>query len=170
MLTRLRGCIKRCEQRAPLYCLRNSRLGTASTSGSPPYVVSPPTEADFLAIEEQVGRGTSSSCSKKDSIISVSCGSCKYKHPQSFLFSPIKGSIWKNRKTVQSATFRLSCPHLVKGIDEIEAEGGVKRYNEMLALKPEWVTALHRINAESAQIRYSHLLVSSHGSKCSLNT
>lgn len=83
---------------------------------------------------------------------------CKHGYPQAFVRHPISyTSDWygkedkreKEEKTpgvsgseidrisVNSGMVRLSCPHLIKAIDELEAEGGLVEMNEKLAEEKE---------------------------------
>lgn len=55
---------------------------------------------------------------------------CKYGFPQAFMQYPVG-------KSVSSGMIRLSCPHLVKAVDEFEAEGGLDTFDSMLANEAE---------------------------------
>lgn len=59
---------------------------------------------------------------------------CKHGHPQAFAFDPVRRAPWafgtERKSKLESGLFRLSCPLLVKAVDEWEAEGAVKRINE----------------------------------------
>ena len=64
---------------------------------------------------------------------------CKHGHPQAFAFDPIGREAWhppgqeggsgKRKSRLESGMFRLSCPLLVKAVDEWEGEGAVKEIN-----------------------------------------
>ncbi len=56
-------------------------------------------------------------------------------------------------KRISSHLFRLSCPKLVQGIDAIEKKGGVRRYNEVLAQRPDWIESFRRVNQNVSSIR-----------------
>lgn len=47
--------------------------------------------------------------------------------------------------SINSGMLRLTCPHLIKLIDGIEGQGGVKQYNE------------HRIKLEEVQQNFAHV-------------
>lgn len=50
---------------------------------------------------------------------------CKYGYSQAFVQYPVGGGI-------SSGMIRLSCPHLVKAVDEYESNGGIDYFNQML--------------------------------------
>lgn len=50
---------------------------------------------------------------------------CRHGFPQAFVFDPVGYKI-------SSGLFRLSCPLLVKAVDQLEAEGGVETVNARL--------------------------------------
>ena len=55
-----------------------------------------------------------------------------------------------------SGLIRLTCPHLVSAVDEVEAEGGVARMNEELnygTRGPEWQDALKAVNDAHRELR-----------------
>jgi hypothetical protein len=56
---------------------------------------------------------------------------------------------WK----LQGNLFRLSCPLLVKAIDDWEAEGAVKSFNARIAKSPQMASELDNANIQNAQIR-----------------
>eukprot|EP01041_Mallomonas_annulata_P008213 gene8213-16887_t len=61
-------------------------------------------------------------------ILLVDSVKCKHGFPQAFIQRPVSISESK----VNSGMIRLSCPHLVKAIDQWEAEGGIEEANENL--------------------------------------
>ena len=91
--------------------------------------IEPPSEDDIRVIEERhLGHLMSN-------IIGVGMR-CKHGYPQAFAFDPIDRAPWafgstgQRKSKLESGLFRLSCPLLVKAIDEWEAEGAVKAINE----------------------------------------
>jgi len=90
----------------------------------------PPSESDLEVLEKrQLGHKVSGV---------IGCGArCKHGFPQAFAYDPVTRAPWVvngivlPRKTkLESGLFRLSCPLLVKAIDEWEAEGAVVALNE----------------------------------------
>jgi hypothetical protein len=78
-----------------------------------------PTDDDVKCIEErQVGHPLSE-------IIAVPKIKCKHGYVQAFVQHPINHA----KGSVHSGMLRLSCPHLVKAIDEYEKEGAVQSFN-----------------------------------------
>jgi hypothetical protein len=79
-----------------------------------------PTPEDIEVIEQrQIGRSA-------HSMFAVEKSKCKYGFPQAFVQYPVSTAI-------SSGMIRLACPHLVKGIDELEAEGGLDLFDAKLA-------------------------------------
>lgn len=77
---------------------------------------------------------------RMSNVIGMGCR-CKHGFPQAFAFDPVERGPWrgdsrqeqqvKTRKSsLESGLFRLSCPLLVKAIDEWEREGAVASINE----------------------------------------
>ena len=86
-----------------------------------------PSDEDMKVLEErQLGH-------RMSNVIGVG-HRCKHGFAQAFAFDPIDRAPWQgtmNRKSkLESGLFRLSCPLLVKAIDEWEAEGAVKSINK----------------------------------------
>lgn len=59
---------------------------------------------------------------------------CKHGHPQAFMWDPMLPRVTyirgrKPSKHFDTGLFRLSCPYLVKALDEWEAEGAVEQLN-----------------------------------------
>lgn len=83
-----------------------------------------PTPEDVQVIEKrQIGR-------PPHSIFAVEKSRCKYGFPQAFVQYPVSTAI-------SSGMIRLACPHLVKGIDALEAEGGLDLFDTKLANENE---------------------------------
>lgn len=83
-----------------------------------------PTLEDVKIIEErQIGR-------PPHSIFAIEKSRCKYGFPQAFVQYPVSTAI-------SSGMIRLACPHLVKGIDTLEAEGGLDFFDAKLANETE---------------------------------
>ena len=85
-----------------------------------------PTEEDMRVLEErQIGHPVSN--------IKGVGTRCKYGHPMAFAFDPLGREPFQGggrKSKLESGLFRLSCPHLVKAIDEWEREGAVKAIND----------------------------------------
>uniref|UniRef100_A0A7S2HF12 DUF501 domain-containing protein n=1 Tax=Helicotheca tamesis TaxID=374047 RepID=A0A7S2HF12_9STRA len=73
---------------------------------------------------------------------------CKYGFPQAFGFHPVEHK-------VSSGLFRLSCPLLVKAIDEWEGEGGVREMSDAARSSAEITADFEETNRRIAQIRRS---------------
>jgi hypothetical protein len=83
-----------------------------------------PTVSDMEVIESrQIGRPARGT-------FGVENARCKYGFPQAFVQYPVGRSI-------SSGMIRLSCPHLVKAVDEVEAEGGLDSFDSKLAMEAE---------------------------------
>ena len=102
----------------------------ASLSGKGGLCLEPPSEDDLEVLEKrQLGHKVSSV---------VGCGArCKHGFPQAFAYDPISRAPWvvngivlPRKSKLESGLFRLSCPLLVKAIDEWEAEGAVQKLND----------------------------------------
>jgi hypothetical protein len=62
-------------------------------------------------------------------ILAVEASKCKHGFPRAFVQYPIDG------ERSSSGQLRLSCPHLVKAVDEYEiAGGGIKFFNDLMAM------------------------------------
>jgi hypothetical protein len=82
-----------------------------------------PTLQDQQVIEQrQTGRPA-------HGIFGVENTRCKYGFPQAYAQYPVTRSI-------SSGMIRLSCPHLVKAVDELEAEGGLDYFDAKLLEEP----------------------------------
>ena len=83
-----------------------------------------PTVSDMEVIEtRQVGRPARGT-------FAVENARCKYGFPQAFVQYPVG-------KSISSGMIRLSCPHLVKAVDVVEAEGGLDSFDSKLANEAE---------------------------------
>ena len=87
--------------------------------------VEPPTNSDLrVIVERQLGYTGNAT---EYNVFAVGCR-CKHGYPQAFAFNPLTRSTPSHhrnplrRAPVDSGLFRLSCPWLVKAIDEWEAE------------------------------------------------
>ena len=49
---------------------------------------------------------------------------------------------------ISSGMIRLTCPHLVKLIDDIESKGGVNNYNEVISNRPDIQSNFARTNEQ----------------------
>jgi len=102
----------------------------AALSGDGHLNLESPTDLDLESLEKrQLGHKVSGV---------IGCGlRCKHGFPQAFAYDPVTRAPWVvngvvlPRKTkLESGLFRLSCPLLVKAIDEWEAEGAVQALND----------------------------------------
>ncbi len=66
-------------------------------------------------------------------IIGSCSTTCRKGYPQVIVMYPVN----LTSSTISSGILRLTCPHLVREIDQLEREGSVKKYNENLTNKPE---------------------------------
>lgn len=83
-----------------------------------------PTLEDQKIIEQrQTGRPA-------HGIFAVENTRCKYGFPQAYSQYPVT-------RTISSGMIRLGCPHLVKAIDELEAEGGLDYFDAKILEEPE---------------------------------
>jgi len=111
------------------------------------------TEHERRVIEERQLRH------KADALIGVpSVSKCQHGFPQAGLSSPIGHDTSTGWKPV-SGICRLTCPYLVKALDEYEAEGAVAAYNVRLAGGEEtpegriWPAALDGANQAHRKLR-----------------
>jgi hypothetical protein len=105
----------------------------------PTFVPTKPSGAALKSIEErQLGHRVA--CE------GISRNLCKHGHPQAFVFHPSK-------KSFNSGLFRLSCPLLVKAVDEYENAGGLEEFNFKLERSPEMQKEFRRVNARHSKIR-----------------
>lgn len=82
-----------------------------------------PTLKDQQVIEQrQTGR-------PGHGIFGVENARCKYGFPQAYAQYPVT-------RTISSGMIRLSCPHLVQAVDELEAEGGLDYFDAKLLEEP----------------------------------
>lgn len=77
--------------------------------------------------------------SDTEGVFAVNNDHCKYGFPQAFIRYPVGTRI-------SSGMLRLSCPLLVKGIDEYEADGGIEHFNAMLAKNESLRENFNRVN------------------------
>ena len=93
--------------------------------------VEPPDERDFAIIE---GRHLGHAASM------VAVGKrCRHGCPQAFVWEPEKRhSRRKDKFPLEGGLFRLSCPYLVKAVDEWEAEGAVNELNAAVSGRSEF--------------------------------
>lgn len=92
---------------------------------------------------------------------------CKYGFPQALALDPLGREKYAlGGHPVDAALFRLTCPHLVKAIDEWEAEGAVRAFNKDLAADAEWARSNDAVNAQHRLIR--HALVGSEEKRAEL--
>lgn len=105
----------------------------------PTFVPTPASTAALQCIQErQLGH--------KVACEGVSRSMCRHGYPQAFVFHP-------SRVAFNSGLFRLSCPVLVRAVDEYEDAGGLEEFNYKLEKSPEMQAEFRRVNARHAQIR-----------------
>ena len=76
---------------------------------------------------------------------------CRHGFPQAFAFDV--PDTWNSNGAVNSGLCRLSCPLLVRAVDEREAQAGVKKMNAELAERTEWRAAFRATNSAVAAMR-----------------
>lgn len=85
----------------------------------------PASEEDMRCIEERQHFGP------LHSEMLVNKQRCKHGFPQAIVLNPV------NRVgKISSGSLRLTCPHLVKAVDALEADGGIDQLNEELRSNP----------------------------------
>jgi hypothetical protein len=72
---------------------------------------------------------------------------CSYRYPQVIRVHPLVGG--KPFPTL----FWLTCPHLCKGIDHLEADGWVKRLESQIASDPALRSAMHAAHRRTMEMR-----------------
>ena len=109
---------------------------TAALTGGGQLRLEEPSAADLEVLEKrQLGHKSSSI---------LGCGMrCKHGFPQAFAFDPLTRAPWMvngaelpRKSKLESGLFRLSCPMLVRAIDEWEGEGAVRAINDELREQP----------------------------------
>lgn len=109
---------------------------TAALTGGGQLRLEEPSAADLEVLEKrQLGHKASSI---------LGCGMrCKHGFPQAFAFDPLTRAPWMvngaelpRKSKLESGLFRLSCPMLVRAIDEWEGEGAVRAINDELREQP----------------------------------
>eukprot|EP00591_Stephanopyxis_turris_P001573 CAMPEP_0195512702 /NCGR_PEP_ID=MMETSP0794_2-20130614/4572_1 /TAXON_ID=515487 /ORGANISM="Stephanopyxis turris, Strain CCMP 815" /LENGTH=286 /DNA_ID=CAMNT_0040640549 /DNA_START=135 /DNA_END=995 /DNA_ORIENTATION=- len=99
-----------------------------------------PTPADVACIEDrQLQHGVQA--------FAVGCR-CTHGFPQAFGFHPIE-------RKVSSGLFRLSCPLLVKAIDEWERQGGVREMSDLVRASPDLREDFEKTLQRTAAVRRS---------------
>ena len=104
----------------------------------------PATDTDRVVVEErQLGRRTVPGLFAVGSF-------CRHGFPQVYVGLPIN-----DRGGISSGMIRLSCPHLVKEIDRIEAEGAIARVDARLATSADLQANFAATNAAWRTIRHA---------------
>lgn len=110
--------------------------------------ITPPSDEDLATIERQLGHPV-------DNIAGVGLR-CKHGHPQAFAFDPTGRNAWRGsgqrRSKLESGMFRLSCPLLVRAIDEWESEGAVVRVNDEVGASAELQAAEEAGDKDTARV------------------
>lgn len=88
---------------------------------------------------------------KASNMIGVPAASkCFHGFPQAALWRPVGDN--DAIKPVSGIT-RLTCPHLVKAVDELEASGAIPEFNGRLAVDEEWQAALAQTTKDHSEMR-----------------
>lgn len=87
-----------------------------------------PTLSDMEVLKRQCGENT-----QNVDICAVSKSKCRHGYSQSYVYHPVN----KKSGFVTSGMVRLTCPHLVKSIDDYEKEGAVRKFNLEVVNKPK---------------------------------
>ncbi|MCR4392523.1 MAG: DUF501 domain-containing protein [Candidatus Acetothermia bacterium] len=93
-----------------------------------------PTTADFRVIAWQLGR-------PPEGVLAVA-RRCPYGYPQVVMSHPLH--LFDDGFVVFPTLFWLTCPFLVAAVSRLEAAGGVKRYEALLARDPDLAVAYAR--------------------------
>jgi len=108
--------------------------------------ISPPSDEVVQVLERQVGHRLSN-------VVGVGCR-CRWGHPQALAWDPLaRHGHGERRVPIDSGLFRLSCPMLVKAIDEWESEGAVVALNAEVALND--TSSLRREDLITANIAHA---------------
>src|SRR3546814_5485797 len=67
---------------------------------------------------------------------------CRHGFPQAMVLFPVSPE-----GKISSGGLRLTCPHLVKAVDEYEAAGGIDEFNQELQANPAWQEDFRSTNA-----------------------
>lgn len=81
--------------------------------------------------------------------IAITTGLCKYGYPQASVQYPVDMSTG----AAQSGMLRLTCPNLVKEIDEYEGAGAVKSFNVDIATQADVSINYKQVNRDWRKIR-----------------
>lgn len=81
--------------------------------------------------------------------LAITKGLCKYNYPQVTIQYPV--DIKSNK--LASGMIRLTCPHLVKEIDQYEKEGGVAKFNEEIVINDKAKEDFENAHKEWKEIR-----------------
>lgn len=95
----------------------------------------PPTEQCLTCIAER------QTTLKPRDVVSVA-SKCKYGFPQAYTLRPVN----VRTSSVFSGNLRLTCPHLVKAIDEWEDDGGIEQVNEDMKNNAELRSSFSAVN------------------------
>ena len=115
----------------------------STSSGSSTHTLTPVNEQDRRSISERQLRH------------SVRIGGvgrrCRHGFPQAFAFDMV--DTYRSTGAVNSGLCRLSCPLLVRAIDEWEADAGVRAFNMQLAARADWRADFRATNTAVADMR-----------------
>lgn len=116
---------------------------SAQTSSCPFPGSQPTTDQDRAAFRRQTGQ-----TAPAEAAIGVpSTCFCRHGFPQAFAMDPIPSG----GRRINSGLVKLSCPHLVRAVDELEDEGGIGMMNDMVGKSDELqqsVTLAHELYAK----------------------
>ncbi len=76
---------------------------------------------------------------------------CRHGYPQAFLCTPLR--IVDQTIAAESSVFWLSCPLLVRAVDELEAKGWIQRLEEEVSRDERLRSQLERVHAEICSLR-----------------
>lgn len=80
-------------------------------------------------------------------VVAVDNDKCRYGYPQAFAQHPF------THKGVRTGNLRLTCPHLVKKIDEMEKDGAIALVNDSVAVDDNLKDSFNSINDAWEQFR-----------------
>ena len=95
--------------------------------------------------------------SNASGIVSVAT-QCKFSYPQAYSLRPIN----PDTRLVYSGNLRLTCPYLVKAIDEWEGQGAIELINNDMKNDPELQASFSAINAFWNEVKLEQMTQSDH--------
>ena len=131
---------------------RSSAAPTTGTCNAAAFPGSQPiTEHDKSVLRRQTGQ-----TAPAEAAVGVpSACSCCHGFPQAFAMDPFPA----NGRRVNSGLVKLSCPHLVRAIDELEDEGGIGMMNDVVKDSEELQRSMVLTHEMHAKVRRNMLEV-----------